>query len=208
MPVEGIFDGGKYMPVEPAMVTTHLSATLDGTVEHRAEFLDTASGVLAQKMFSSKIGGFSTAIDEVSGAFAGFDYVVEPNFLANSWRGMALDDATSTTYDSIYAAELTEHQRNATILLNGLNAEREASAMVIDRLKGENEQLLSMLSRQGMVLDSAVPELPLMLNIDHAERMKNSIRSFGSAKLSETAFPFEVLETPLETRLRAQIHRR
>ena len=46
-PVEGVLDNGKYVPIEPAFVTTYLKADYDGNVEHRAEFLDTAAGRLA-----------------------------------------------------------------------------------------------------------------------------------------------------------------
>ena len=56
-PVEGVLDNGKYVPIEPAFVTTYLKADYDGNVEHRAEFLDTAAGRLAAKLFDSKMGG-------------------------------------------------------------------------------------------------------------------------------------------------------
>ena len=109
-PVEGGIEGGKYAPVEPAIVTTYLKADYDGNVEHRAEFLDTAAGRLAAKLWEEKVGGFSSAIDQARPEFFGFDYVAQPNYLNNSFRGVVLDDVSCAnphglTYDDIYTAE-------------------------------------------------------------------------------------------------------
>ena len=95
-PVEGGIEGGKYAPVEPAIVTTYLKADYDGNVEHRAQFLDTAAGRLAAKLWEEKVGGFSSAIDQSRPEFYGFDYVAQPNYLNNSFRGIALDEIRFT----------------------------------------------------------------------------------------------------------------
>ena len=62
MPSEGGMDGGKYVPVDPAFVTTHLSATPEGIIRHQAEFLDTAAGLVAAKAWNGRVrwGGFGT----------------------------------------------------------------------------------------------------------------------------------------------------
>ena len=164
MPSEGGMDGGKYVPVDPAFVTTHLSATPDGVIRHQAEFLDTAAGLIAAKMWNGKVGGFSSAIDEAKPQFFGFDYVAQPNYLGNSFRGVVLDDVMGgnygeLTYDDIYAAEQDEQKQAMVVLLDSLDRERNMASEAIERLQQENEQLLSMLANKGIdqstALDSA-----------------------------------------------------
>lgn len=199
-PVEGGIEGGKYAPVEPAIVTTYLKADYDGNVEHRAQFLDTAAGRLAAKLWEEKVGGFSSAIDQSRPAFYGFDYVAQPNYLNNSFRGIALDDAMggnlgALTYDDIYAAEQDEQAQAVIAILDSINTERAATSAVIERLQHENEQLLSMLAKKGIepsaVLD-AVMVMPVAVSIDHAERMRRDAATFRSADLPSFVAPPEV----------------
>lgn len=198
-PVEGVLDNGKYVPIEPAFVTTYLKADYDGNVEHRAEFLDTAAGRLAAKLFDSKMGGFSSAIDTARPEFHGLDYVLEPNFIQNSYRGVVLDDAMSgnigeLTYDDVYAAEKDEQARAMVVLLDSINAERLTTSAVIERLQHENEQLLSMLAKKGIepsaVLDAA-SVLPVAVSISAAERIGRDAKLFRSAELPTFIAPAE-----------------
>ena len=162
MPSESVIDDGKYIPIVPAFVTTHLKVSVDGIVEHQAEFADTTFGTLAAKLFDGAIGGFSSAIDENKPQFFGFDYVLQPNYLGNSFRGVVLDDVMGgnfgeLTYDDIYAAEQDEQKQAMVMLLDSLDRERNLSSETIERLQKENEQLLSMLAVKGLdplVLDS------------------------------------------------------
>lgn len=216
-PVEGVLDNGKYVPIEPAFVTTYLKADYDGNVEHRAEFLDTAAGRLAAKLFDSKMGGFSSAIDTNKPEFHGLDYVLEPNFIQNSYRGVVLDDAMSgnigeLTYDDVYAAEQDEQAQAMTVLLDSVNAEREASSAVIERLQSENEQLLSMLAKKGVdpssVLD-AVSVLPVAVSNDAAERMQRDAEFFQHAALPSFVEPQADIseQVPLYGRLLGKFRR-
>ncbi|WP_293006079.1 hypothetical protein [Nitrosomonas sp.] len=199
-PSEGGLDGGKYVPVQPAFITTHLKVTMDGMVEHQAEFLDTAAGQVAEKLFFQKVGGFSSAIDEKRPQFYGFDYVLQPNFLDNSFRGVALDDALSgntgeLTYDDVYAAEQEEHAHSMIVLLDSINTEREATSAVIERLQAENEQFLSMLAGKGVdassILD-AVAMAPLTVDINPISTLQNDRDYFRSVeKLPEFEEPVE-----------------
>lgn len=198
-PVEGVLDNGKYVPIEPAFVTTYLKADYDGNVEHRAEFFDTAAGKLAAKLFDSKMGGFSSAIDTMKPEFHGMDYVLEPNFLQNSYRGVVLDDAMSgdigaLTYDDVYAAEKDEQAQAMIVLLDSVNAERETTSAAIERLQEENEQLLSMLSKKGIdastVLD-AVSIMPVAVSVDAAERMSRDTKLFRASELPVFVSPAE-----------------
>lgn len=199
-PAEGGLDGGKYVPVQPAFITTHLKVTMDGMVEHQAEFLDTAAGQVAEKLFFQKVGGFSSAIDEKRPQFYGFDYVLQPNFLDNSFRGVALDDALSGNtgdliYDDVYAAEQEEHARSMIVLLDSINTEREATSAVIERLQAENEQFLSILAAKGIDANSildAVAVAPLVVPTSPINMMQNDREYFHSVeKLPEFEEPVE-----------------
>ncbi|PTQ86874.1 hypothetical protein [Nitrosomonas ureae] len=199
-PSEGGLDGGKYVPVQPAFITTHLKVTMDGMVEHQAEFLDTAAGQVAEKLFFQKVGGFSSAIDEKRPQFYGFDYVLQPNFLDNSFRGVAFDDALSgntgdLTYDDVYAAEQEEHARSLIVLLDSIKIEREATSAVIERLQAENEQFLSMLASKSIdansILDS-VTMAPLTVDINPISALQKDRDYFHSIeKLPEFEEPVE-----------------
>lgn len=183
---EGGIAEGKAHAVEPAIVTTHLRASYDGTVEHRTEFLDTPPGQIAERMFENRVGGFSSAIDEARPRFVAFDYVANPNYTNNSFRGVVLDDALSgpsgpLTYDQVLAAERDEQAQTYIMLLDSLRLAREQAAWAIDRLQAENEQLLSALSARGIdksaVLD-AVPRLPVAVPVDPADRMARDVAAF------------------------------
>lgn len=192
-PGEGGFDNGKYVPVEPAFVTTHLRADYDGNVEHRARFFDNESGQKAQKLWNSKFGGFSSAIDEGKPAFYGFDFVYAPNFLGNSFRGAALDSVeiaeSEVTYDSVYAAERAEYAAGDLIagILDSVASERIAANAVIERLTLENEAFLSALAAHGQdagaVLDSMGAIRPMILSTDSAVRFEQDRRFFLDSAL-------------------------
>lgn len=211
-PVEGVIDAGKYVPVEPAFVTTYLKADYDGNVEHKAEFLDTAAGHLAAKLFGSKMGGFSSAIDQSKPEFFGFDYVLQPNFINNSFRGIALDDVGSMTYDAVFAAEQDEHAESMIVLLDSINAERDTTSAVIERLQAENEQLISVLAGKGIdpatVLDST-SIMPVSVSIETADRMRRDAAFFRNSTLPRFVEPVKegAQDSPLYSRLLSQFTR-
>jgi hypothetical protein len=189
---EGGIAEGKAHAVEAAIVTTRLKAFDDGTIEHETEFLDTVSGQIAAKMFDNKVGGFSSAIDTGKPKFFAFDYVANPNYLGNSFRGIALDDAFGDsgtgelTYDDVMQAEAEEQASGMIFLLDSINSERNASNAVIDRLTEENEQLLSMLARTGLTPSQALDSasiMPIAVSIKSADRMARDAQMFRSAEL-------------------------
>lgn len=195
-PVEGGFEQGKYKVVQPAIVTTYLRADHDGNVEHRAEFLDTDDGVLAAKLWAGKVGGFSSAIDEGKPAFYGFDYVVQPNYLGNSFRNVVMDGAVQVTddvvtYDSVYAIEQSELAGGLAIaaILDSIHAERDATNRVIERLSIENEQLLSAMAAGGrdvgVVLDGMGAVRPILVSTEAAERMQRDRQVFLDSALPQ-----------------------
>jgi len=181
-PAEGGLEDGLPSLVEPALVTTLLRASPDGTIEHQAEFLNNDPGQVAAKLFSNRVGGFSSAIDQTRPEFFGFDYVLEPNYSTN--RGYTLDDVRGMTLDDVQAAIYDEQLRGLNRLLDSATAERDIANGVIERLSAENEQLLSLLAAKGAptgaVLDSA-PMSPFAVSADQMERMRRDAEAFRSA---------------------------
>lgn len=148
----------KVIPLERAIATTSIRAFDDGTIEHEAEFLDTALGRTALRMFTRKRGGFSSAISvrehggrDVPIGFHGFDYVMEPNFSTN--RGYALDGVALTEDERALVLDgVVRESAEAFVVLDGLYTSLQAD---YDRLAAENlrrvretEELIDMLARR------------------------------------------------------------
>lgn len=160
---EAAVEGKNYVPIEPAFVTEYLSADSNGDVTHVARFLDTNSGNLAQKLWEEKVGGFSSAIDSSRWQLRGFDYVHNPNFLQNSFRGVVLDSIEDggdmpLTLDEALEAERMELDGAMREVIAQLTSQRDLMAATLDSLKAENLELIGMLAKKGIekpVLDSA-----------------------------------------------------
>ena len=142
--------------------------------------------MVAAKAWNGRVGGFSSAIDEAKPQFFGFDYVLQPNYLGNSFRGVVLDDVMGgnfgeLTYDDIYAAEQDEQKQAMIVLLDSLDRERNVSSETIERLQQENEQLLSMLAKKGidpsMVLDASYIA-PIMVSGGTLDSIQRDMESF------------------------------
>jgi hypothetical protein len=157
MSVEGGVIDGKSVAVEPALLATHRCAFADGTIEHKAEFLDTNAGRVAARLYNSKAGGFSSATEEhPRPKFFSFDYVFEPNYSTNRGYEVALDDANGT-FDAV--AEYTREMTGALRLLDSVLTEHDRvmeSVAAMDRKlrdrDAEIEQYLSLLSKRGIPL--------------------------------------------------------
>lgn len=202
-PAEGGIAEGKAHAVEPAIVTTMLRAHMDGTIEHQAEFLDTTTGQIAQRMYASRVGGFSSAIDPGRPEFFGFDYVNEPNYSTN--RGHVLDDVGSMSYDDVFAAEQDEQNKAMLALLDSAHNERDLAHEALERLQIENEQLLSILSARGLdesILDSAAI-MPAVVPVSGIDRLQRDSDAFMSLeRLPEVVAPREdEKQDPLYRRL-------
>lgn len=160
-PPEGGLDGGKAHSIEPAVVTTHLKAHDDGTIEHQTEFLDTATGQMAARMYSNRVGGFSTAIDPRGPELYGFDWVNEPNYSTNRGYDLVLDSVASgeMTFDDVLSAEQSEQIDAMNRLFEMLDANTRMALDSASRFEEENRELLDMLSQRdekqaNMVTDS------------------------------------------------------
>ncbi|MGZ8220039.1 MAG: hypothetical protein ACXWT0_00175 [Methylobacter sp.] len=177
-PVESGVVSGKYNEFEPAIVTTHLKAYPDGTIEHQTEFLDSVPGRKAARMYSNRIGGFSSAIDERQPQFFGFDYVLDPNYSGN--RGFALD-SVNLTLDEVLDSVKSEDDEFMQRLIDVKNAEIAQLQAALDSASIENEELMGMMLKKDMTLDDAslTPLMPLSVNLYGMDRIKSDIAAFN-----------------------------
>jgi len=188
IPIEGGWVDGKAVRVEPAFVTVELSATKDGQVTHRAEFLPTETGELVAKLNEGRVGGFSTAIDETLSPvlFAGMDYVGMPNFTGN--RPYTLDSGADYG-DSEYIAMVTAARlvldSGASMFMPADGLALNSAMKRISALEAENAELLDALVRRGInkpTLDSGY-SLGVHCQNAHAAALLNDAAMFGSAVL-------------------------
>lgn len=169
--VEGAVVNGQAVALVPAIRTVRLKAYDDGTVEHETEFLDTAPGKIAARNWQSKVGGFSSAMltkaiggKAVATTFAGFDYVLEPNYTKNRGYSLALDAVAPDSPEHALLMDALERQQeleHAALMLDSLQGQYDSLLASVAHLGQENEYYRERLIRTGMnltVLD-AVREL-------------------------------------------------
>lgn len=162
-PPESVIDRGQVVPLEPALITVLLEADPDGTIRHQAEFLDTPTGRSAARMWSTRVGGFSSAVSladrtdvDFPLGYHGFDYVREANYSTN--RGYALDGVAATaggvTREALDAVT-SEHQGliaaldSAYTQLQGEVAQQLAQATeALTQAVAERELLIGLLSKR------------------------------------------------------------
>lgn len=168
-PSEGGIVDGAVANIVPALRTVSLSAAPDGTITHKAQFLDTEPGEIASRLYASKAGGFSSAIDAiprtspaVPKGFYGFDYVLEPNYSTNRGHKIVLDgvgDDSMALLDHVLS-HAAAGEDVLMMLLDSLQLQHSQALQTLARVHAENETLLSRLARArpGQVLDSALME--------------------------------------------------
>lgn len=190
---EGGIAAGKAQKVEPAIVTTHLRAYDDGTIEHKIEFLDTEAGQLAARLYNGKTGGFSSAIDEIKNRFYGFDYVLSPNYSGNRGYDLTMDDTSSMTLDDMLSASYNEQVSGMLALFDSATAANESMAQTMEHLRTENEQLLSMLAKAKpgaeLTLDGTAG---FSVSIDALDRINRDSAFFKKSPLPRIIEPVTV----------------
>jgi hypothetical protein len=210
---------GHNVYIEPAVVTTHLSADDEGNITHETEFLDTPAGEAAERLFTSRQGGFSSAIFakphggvDVPLVFGGFDYVFEPNFTTN--RGYMLDSVDGgmgldgMMLDAVLADWEASHVAHKA-LYDSLARDHEAALAVLARLEEENAELLSIATRAAMtktdggviVLDSADSTRPLVVSRAGGEALTRRVNAFRRGSLTD--WEPEKEDVPEDATLRA-----
>lgn len=206
---EGGMDGKNQVNVEPAIVTVYAKAYDDGTIEHEQEFLDTDAGEKARKAYNSRVGGFSSVINEPRRIFGGMDYVFAPNYRDN--RGYVLDSAHSQAHDALYGCLFDdayggmkpsmeeidryislENQMALELALDNAHAERMQFNHAIEQLEAEREELLSLLAKANphalATLDSATfggyqGSSPFVYDSAHAAELREQTDAFLYADL-------------------------
>lgn len=158
-PPEGGIHEGKQVVLEPALLTTRLKASAEGTIEHQAEFLDTAPGRSARRLFTSKAGGFSSVIAvreqrgrDVPIGFYGFDYVTEPNYTNN--RGYALDAVGGLGSARVTMDDAVRESQSALRALESLQTATEEEvtrqAQILRRVLSEKNALAAVVLKMGV----------------------------------------------------------
>ncbi|MCF7994776.1 MAG: hypothetical protein K9L88_08040 [Chromatiaceae bacterium] len=192
-PAEGGVVDGKAQAVEPAVVTTHLAAFDDGTVEHQTEFLDNATGQLAARMYANRVGGFSSAIDPNKPELFGFDWVNDPNYSTNRGYDLLCDSiaAGELTLDGIVAQEQFEQATMMNRLVATLEANLRLAMDTANGLEKDNEELMAMVEKlkqgsvspDGLVTDSAH---------DLARSIEREVKAFQSEDLPRVHDPVKL----------------
>lgn len=210
---ETVIEGGKAIALEPTVKTVMARCLPDGTLEHEQEFLDTASGRIAARLWESKTYGFSSAIYaleqggvRVPLGYFGMDFVRAPNYDENRGYAPMLDSVGPGCFSS---AELfvTENAAlydsvDAMIRASDENA-REISEDYL-RVCAQNDALLDECAKlrerlkaagaSGAMLDSAPGGVQRPMVVDTGQAMLDAARKFMAADLP----PLEEQETPKE----------
>lgn len=170
-PPESVIDRGQVVPLEPALITVLLEADPDGTIRHQAEFLDTPTGRSAARMWSTRVGGFSSAVSladrtdvDFPLGYHGFDYVREANYSTN--RGYALDsvgDSVQGVSREALDAVTNEHQ--------GLIAALDSA---YTQLQGQVAQQLTQITQ---ALGDAMAERDLLIGLLSARPDAGQLRA-------------------------------
>ncbi|MBD8671614.1 hypothetical protein [Pseudomonas lurida] len=178
-PAETQFEGGKSVVLEPAVRTVMIKAYPDGTLKHQQEFLDTAAGRIAARLYQSKAYGFSSVFyaPEINGLrtpknFFGMDFVRNPNYDTNRGYDAMLDSASAGAMTGEgFAAEVSAMMDSVDSLLAANEAHVEKitdsylhTCKINDELASANAKLLIRLQayekggQPAGMLDSARPE--------------------------------------------------
>lgn len=157
-PSEGGMKGGKPVSIEPAFVTTHLKAYDNGDIEHQVEILETEPGLIVRRMYSNRVGGFSSAINMDTNQFYGFDYVNDPNYSTNRGYELALDSASDGGMGIIgmVMAEQEERMQSMQMLLDQYESGLTMALDSATQLERDNNELLDLLASNKADRDAAI----------------------------------------------------
>lgn len=202
-PKETVIEGGKQITLEPSNCTVFIRCLPDGTIEHEQEFLDTAAGRIAERLWESKAYGFSSAIHaperaglRVPMGYFGMDFVKSPNYTKN--RGYMLDstDPGNFSDEENFASDMSALYDSVDKMMRDTDERaREISEAYIeqghryDALLDECARLKEQLKKVGVspvMLDSAKPMQRPMV-VAKGQEMLDSAARFMAADLP----PFE-----------------
>ncbi|MFJ3487111.1 hypothetical protein ACIPL1_27385 [Pseudomonas sp. NPDC090202] len=199
---ETVFVDGKQVTLEPAVRTIFIKCLPTGEIQHEQEFMDTASGRVAQRLWESKAYGFSSAIHapEENGVrvplgYFGMDVVSAPNYDSNRGYTVMLDSVGAGAFSQAdtFLAE------NAALLdsVDMMIKESDAFAADIstryvdqcrlnDELLEHNAKLLERLRKAGVetsMLDSAPLVMERGIAMDRGGDLLDSAKRFMETEL-------------------------
>ena len=96
----------------PSNITVAFDVGEGGKVTHTQEILNTETGQIVKNLHESNVGGFSWACPGVDGGtknvthlagFAGFDYVLNPNFAHNRAYVLEFANSEQMIFESVSA---------------------------------------------------------------------------------------------------------
>jgi hypothetical protein len=202
-----VIEGGKQITLEPSNFTVSIRCLPDGTVEHEQEFLDTAAGRIAERLWESKAYGFSSAIHAPERAglrvplgFFGMDFVKSPNYTQN--RGYMLDSADPGAFAAgdDFASDMSALYDSVDKMIRESDEQaREISEAYIeqghryDALLDECARMKEQLKKAGLspaMLDSAGPMQRPMV-VAKGQAMLDSAARFMAAELLPLEEPQE-----------------
>jgi hypothetical protein len=193
---ETVIVDGKVVVLEVGVRTIYIKCSPTGDVEHEQEFLDTATGRVAQRLWESKAYGFSSAIyaPEEGGVrkpkgFFGMDLVRAPNYDSNRGYAVMLDSVSPGAF-----IEQNSFVSESAALLDSVDAmikEADATAEQMsnayleqcranDELIEQNARLLERLGQVGVsaMLDSAPAVMERGTAMDKGKAMLDSASRF------------------------------
>jgi hypothetical protein len=196
---ETVIEDGKTVVLEPAVRTIYIKCSPTGDIEHEQEFLNTAPGRVAQRLWDSKAYGFSSAIYapeegglRVPRGYFGMDLVRAPNYDSNRGYAVMLDSADAGAFSGVdtFASD------NAALLdaVDTMIKDSDAGALSIssayleqcqmnDDLVEQNARLLEMLSKAKIaapMLDNAPSVMERGIPMDPGTAMLDSAKRFMS----------------------------
>lgn len=137
---EAILDplSGKTITLEPAVKTVMIKAYPDGTIEHQQEFLPTASGRIAQRLYQGKAWGFSSVFyaplqngKRTPKNYFGMDFVKSPNYDTNRGYDAMLD---STNAGALQGTNFAEEYSAMLDSVDGILAASEKAMQEVNEL--------------------------------------------------------------------------
>ncbi|MBV4524378.1 hypothetical protein KVG88_30350 [Pseudomonas sp. SWRI74] len=194
---ETVIEGGVPVVLEPALRTIYIKCLPTGDIEHEQEFLDTAPGRVAQRLWESRAYGFSSAIFapeegglRVPKGYFGMDLVRAPNYDSNRGYAVMLDSADA----GAFAGVDTFASDNAALLdsVDSMIKESDAFAASVstdllkqyqlnDDLIEQNARLLEKLRQANIeapMLDSAPAVMERGIPMDPGGAMLDSAKRF------------------------------
>lgn len=193
---------GKQVVLEPAVKTISARCLPDGWLEHEQEFLDTAPGRIAQRLWEGKSWGFSSAIHapaqgglRVPLGYFGMDFVRAPNYDDNRGYGAMLDSVGPGCFEDagMYVADTAAlYDSVDSMIRDSDEAARGISEFSLhlcaqnDELLEENAKLLERLRAANIaapMLDKAPNKMQRPMVVDKGQSMLDSARKFMTSTL-------------------------